>query len=78
MITILSTDIRWPGPYHVEEGPAYLCSRCQQPILAPDIAIRAWPDDDPNRYSYRFHPGCLGMETTYPFDDAYEEEEDSL
>lgn len=63
MIQILPSDIAWPGPSHIEEGPECLCSRCQQPILEPDIAIRAWPEDDPNRYSYRFHPACLGMRT---------------
>jgi hypothetical protein len=73
MIQILSSDIRWPGPYHIEEGPECLCSRCQQPIEEPEIAIRAWPDDDPNRYSYRFHPACLGIKSTYPLDDAYDE-----
>lgn len=59
---IRPTDIRWPGPYHIEEGPDCLCSRCGQPILEPDIAIRGWPEDA-NAYSYRFHPACLGMRT---------------
>lgn len=68
---ILPTDTRWPGPWHVEEGPDCLCSRCGQPILADDIAVRAWPDD-PNRYSYRFHPACLGMQSA----PALEEESD--
>ena len=70
MIEILATDIRWPGPYHVEEGPECWCSRCSLPIEEHEIAIRAWPEDDPNRYSYRFHPACLGMRGGWPLDDA--------
>lgn len=66
--TILPTDTRWPGPWHIEEGPDCLCSRCGRAILEHEIAIRAWPDDDPNRYSYRFHPACLGFQASEPLD----------
>lgn len=66
---ITPDDTRWPGPYHVEEGPDCLCSRCGQPILAEDVAIRMWPEEDPNRYSYRFHPACLGMSGGEVLDD---------
>ena len=71
-IRILPTDTRWPGPYSIEEGPECLCSRCEQPILEPEIAIRAWPQDDPNRYEYRFHPACLGCQAYDPRDDDWE------
>ena len=71
---ILPTDTRWPGPWHVEEGPDCLCSRCGLAILEPEIAIRAWPEDA-NRYSYRFHPACLGMYSPPPMDEDGEEPE---
>lgn len=77
MIEIRPSDIRWPGPYHVEEGPECLCSRCQQPIEEPDIAIRAWPGDDPNRYSYRFHGRCLGMQGGEPLEDDRWDDDDT-
>lgn len=69
LVTLLPTDTRWPGPWHVEAGPDCLCSRCGRAILAHDIAVRAWPADDPNRYSYRFHPACLGLQSVPPLDD---------
>ena len=31
LFQILPTDTRWPGPWHVEEGPDGLCSRCLVP-----------------------------------------------
>ena len=68
LFTILPTDTRWPGPYHVEEGPDCLCSRCGLAILEPEIAIRAWPEDA-NAYSYRFHPTCLGFQASEPLDE---------
>lgn len=66
---ITPDDTRWPGPYYVEEGPDCLCSRCGLAILDHEIAIRVWPYDDPNRYSYRFHPACLGMQGGEVLDD---------
>ena len=68
MIQIFSTDIAWPGPVHVEEGPDCPCSRCGAPIVDPDIAVRCWPEDS-NGYSYRFHPTCLGLVALPPLAD---------
>ena len=73
ILTIRLTDTAFLDSPDVGDEEC-LCSRCGTRIS--DVAIRAWSAHEAGEAEYRFHPECLGIDSTGPadYDDGPVEE----